>query len=148
MTRRFSRTLLTAAAVSAFGLTALAAPAQADLAGGGNYAASVATQTIPSMGNLAGPSVRLRAKINSTSAVAGDMHGVVTIQMYRASNGNLVARRRLSVNGASGTTYKVTVDFGPGIRSANYIVTAVFEPTSGHIEKKSFGERFVTFHRG
>lgn len=136
------RSLVTALVVSAMAAVGGASPASADLAGGGNYAASVATKTVGNGFQTGKNAVQLRGRTSSTSNVVSHLHGKMTLSMYRAQTGGLVARRQLTVDGASGITYSISVTIPStiprGSRSTYYVV-ATFSPTAGHIEKTSVG---------
>lgn len=138
----FRRSIGVFIAGSALGLAAFAAPANATLAGGGNYAASVATSSLGNGIQQSANVVQLRGYIASTSNVVTQLHGKVTLSMYRAQTSGLVARRVLTVNGPTGTIYATSVTIPSTIprgSSSTYYVVATFSPTAGHIEKTSYG---------
>ena len=138
------RSLVSIAAASLLAAGAFAAPAEANQAHGGAYAASVATKPAPATRlNTSGSTVKLGARPLSTSTVVKYLHGTVKLTAKRVSTGKTVYTTTLTVNGKSGAGYWVTVPRSKFKSNVSYRLYATFTATSGHIEKNSSG--YISF---
>lgn len=132
------RSLVTLAAAAAVSATALVGPAEASPAGGGSYAASVATQPGPSVNlNANKTKVTLGSRILSTSTAVTYLHGSVKLRVVRSSGGAQVFSTTKTVSGKSGTGYWTTVPASTFQKGIWYRLYATYTATSGHIEKSS-----------
>lgn len=121
-------------AALAIGTIGAVQPAQANPAGGGNYAASIATATTPIVGKVGVYS--FGATIRSTSSSVTTLHGTLHVVVQR--RGRVYVDKSIPVSVASGETVVVTTikkSSFPGKKK--YAVGAFFTATSGHIEKSS-----------
>lgn len=110
-------------------------PASANPAGAGNYAASVATTTTPTVAKSP-KTYSFGAVVRSTSSSVGTLHGTLAITVER--NGAVFFSNAKTISVSSGTPVNlgsVNRKRFPGSRKYN--VTATFTAASGHIEKSS-----------
>jgi hypothetical protein len=138
------RSIVSIALVTAFSAAALVGPADASPAGGGSYAASVATLPGPKVTlNTTGTGVKLGSRILSTSTSVTQLHGTVKLRVRLSKGGSDVYSTTKTVSGKSGSGYWVTVPKSTFKTGIWYRLYAEYTATSGHIEKSS--SAYVSF---
>jgi len=132
------RSLVTIALAAAVSATAIAGPADASPAGGGSYAASVATKPGPTVTfSPGGTTVTLGSRILSTSTAVTELHGTIQLKVVRSNGGAQVYSTTKTVSAKSGTGYWQNLPRSTFKKGIWYRLYAVYTATSGHIEKSS-----------
>lgn len=147
MNQHFTRSLVASAAASTLGLGCLVSAANAEDAGTGGYASSVATDTYVNIANLPGSAVQFRAQVVPTSSAVTTLNGKVTIEFRRNASGNLAAKRTIDVSGTPNTVRTLFVDLPESIPSGSFTIFGVFVPEANQLEKASYHARVVTYNK-